>query len=252
MKKKQAKKVLRQVESHYDAIAGDFSKTRQKAWYEFEVYKELVANKMQVLDVGCGNGRLYWHALKGREVKYKGIDISKGLLKEAASLKSKLKSRSEKLRVQFQHGRMHKLPFSARNFDRLFCVAAFHHLPTRELRLKTLKEFKRVTKKDGLVVISVWNLFQKKFRKYIWVAIKRSVRTKFAFAWNDTLFDWQGSTGDLKKEHGRYYHAFTPWEMRTLIRDAGFELVEELYMGKKVRVEKWWQAANMVWIIRKI
>lgn len=252
MKSKQAKSILKQVEAHYDEIADEFSGTRQNAWYEFEIYKELVAEKMRVLDIGCGNGRLYWQALKNRNIKYYGVDVSKNLLKEAKRVKADLKQSTEKRKVQFKHGKMQKLPFKAREFDRLFCVAAFHHLPTLELRQKTLQEFRRVLDNDGIAVVSVWNLFQKRFRKYIWQAIWRALKTKFAYKWNDTLFEWKGGKKKRSSKLTRYYHAFTPWEMRALLRDSGFEIVNELYVTQKSSVKFWWQSANLVWIIRKI
>ena len=43
----------------YNSFAKDFSSTRHYQWKEFERLSETVPDKGNILDLGCGNGRLY-------------------------------------------------------------------------------------------------------------------------------------------------------------------------------------------------
>ena len=48
----------------------------------------------------------------------------------------------------------------------------------------------------------------------------------------------------------RYYHAFTRRSLARLCRTAGFEMVDNYYVAKGVRVP-WWKGDNIVTICRK-
>ena len=246
MKKETARKVLKQVKTHYNKVADEWHLTRQQPWFEFELYKEVCPDGARVLDIGCGNGRLFWQALKGRNVRYLGIDISVELLKLAEQEKKKLVM-AEKRKVQFKEGSMTKIAARARVFDRTFCIAAFHHLPGVAQRIKGLEEMVRVTKKDGYLIISVWNLFQQKYRQHVWRSLWRYFKTFGKYDWNDTFFDWGTNA---VKGNGRYYHAFTPWEMRALLRSQPLEIVEEFFIDNKSLHVPMLKAHNFVWICK--
>jgi SAM-dependent methyltransferase len=230
--------ILNKVICDYDEIAAEFDTTRKHAWYEFEIYKELLRQGDKVLDLGCGNGRLYDY-LEPMKVDYVGIDVSAELLNKAR-LKYRKKAKLEK--VQFKKGGFLDIPYVRPVFDKIFCVASFHHLPGRKARLSALANMKSVLKKDGTVVISVWNLWQKKYRKYIWESLGRMHKYDFG----DTFIPW-GKSGV-----NRYYHAFTLYEMRGLLREAGFYLVDELMVKKGSLVESFFEAENFIFIAKPI
>jgi ubiquinone/menaquinone biosynthesis C-methylase UbiE len=46
------------------------------------------------------------------------------------------------------------LSYQDKKFDKVFCISVIEHLPSHELILQTLKEFKRVLKDDGLIVLT--------------------------------------------------------------------------------------------------
>ncbi len=243
MKAKTAKSILKQVKSHYDEISEQFSRTRRAAWAEFELYRELIVPKSRILDVGCGNGRFYFQGLADLDVNYTGLDLSKLLLSHAEKSRAALTA-AEKRKVKFVNGTMMKLPFNASSFDTTFCIAAFHHIPGRDNRLKVLAEFRRVTKVDGLVVISVWNLFQPKYLPLIRASLWRFLKSFGRYDWNDTFFYWD------KSKSLRYYHAFTPFEMRALLRDAGYTILHEFRASTKGVEVPFRQANNLIWICR--
>lgn len=230
MRKTQANKLLSKVKKDYNKISEDFSNTRGHAWYEFDIYKEMLNEGDRVLDLGCGNGRLFGH-LQDEDIKYVGVDVSEGLLKHA---------KKNYRKANFKVGSFNKIPYKRPYFDKIFCVASFHHIPSEEYRMQALKEIKRVLKKDGTVAISVWNLWQKKYRKYVFESLFRLNKYDFG----DTFIPWS------KTGVKRYYHAFTVFEMRGLLRDAGFYLVDEVYVDQKGVVENFWKANNIIYIAK--
>lgn len=42
-------------------------------------------------------------------------------------------------------------------------VAVLHNIPSRDFRLKTLQEARRVLKNNGLLILTVWRLARKEF-----------------------------------------------------------------------------------------
>lgn len=148
----------------------------------------------KLLDAGCGNGRLA-DFLKEEPIKYVGLDNNKELLKIAKKKHPKL---------TFCHGDILKLPFPKASFDSVWCIAVLHHLPTKSLQLKALKEMKRVLKKNGMLMLTVWDLWQKKYKKYI------DKKTHHSF------IPW-----GPEKEIKRFYYAFTKAELKKLISKAG-------------------------------
>lgn len=200
----QTKDVLNKVKIDYGLIANEFSKTREKPWPEFSDFlKNLNSSKnseeTKLLDVGCGNGRLY-DFLKAESIDYIGTDNNKSLLKIA---KQKYPN------ANFKYADAVRLPFPAKSFDNVWCIAVLHHLPTKTLRLKACKEIARVLKPKGKLMITVWNLWQKKYQKFI------NKRTHNALIpWNNKL--------------NRYYYAFKPAELKILFKKAGFSLVKNI------------------------
>ena len=127
-------------------------------------------------------------------------------------------------------------------FDKIYCVASFHHLPGKNYRMQALENMKSVLKPDGMLVISVWNLWQKKYRKHIFKSLLNLHKYDFA----DTFIPW-GKTGV-----NRYYHAFTIYEMRNLLRESGFYLVDEIMVRKGSVTEKILQAENFIFMAKPV
>ena len=146
--------------------------------------------------MGCGNGRLF-ELFKDKKIKYAGIDFSEKLIEKAR----------KKYGNHFQVTDMFSLPFSGNYFDSIWAIAVFHHIPSKELRLKALKEMGRVLKKDGKIIMTCWYLFKFPFRKDILISPKK-----------------------LKIQ--RYYHAFTKRELKKLFEKAGFKVEELKYLKR--------------------
>ena len=131
------------------------------------------------------------------------------------------------------------------SFDLVFCIAAFHHIPGRRLRTRSVKEMHRVLKPDGVLILTVWNLFQWKYFKNLLSAILSFVfHFGLKYNWNDLWIKWRSE--GLK----RYYHAFLPGELLGYFKAKQWK-IEEFYFVRKGSRVKFWRSFNLVIIARK-
>ncbi len=216
MDKEYAKCLLNKVREDYNLISGDFSRTRRYPWPEIKFLFDYAKKGDKVLDLGCGNGR-FCQFLKGTD--YTGADISSGLIKEA-------KKRHPKL--EFIEADALNLPFSDNSFDVVLSIAVLHHIPSKELRIRFLKEARRVLKEKGKIIITVWKFHRKKDRflllKYTILKILGKTRLDF----KDILEPWG-------KKTERYYHWFSKRELVKLAEEAGFKAKGSGFTKKKNR-----------------
>lgn len=235
MKKKHADKIRKEVVDVYSTIADDFSRTRNAPWLEFQHFLEYVVNNVKVLDLGCGNGRLF-EFLKEHRVHYTGVDNNEALLKKAKRLHPT---------AHFEKGDMTSLTMKDDSFDMIFCIAAFHHLPGSELRHQSVQEMHRVLKKDGVVILTAWNLFQWKYRRNILQSVfSFLIHFGRKYAWNDLWIKWK------TEKVRRYYHAFLPKELKSYFKKRQWK-IEEFYFVRKGDKVKFWRAFNLILIARK-
>jgi ubiquinone/menaquinone biosynthesis C-methylase UbiE len=205
-----AEKEMDELKKAYDKIADDFSGTRRHAWPEFDLFLDVLSYGQKVLDLGCGNGRLY-EKLRGLKIDYTGVDFSKGLLEIARKTYGS---------ADFVEANMVRLPFEAETFDAVVSVAAFHHLPGTELRKKAFEEAFRVLRPDGLLVFTVWNLWQMQYLGTFIHSFSRSITSQGRYGWKDLVIPFG------KKRVKRYYYAFSSFELRRLLKQCGFEVLE--------------------------
>lgn len=218
-----ARQLLKQTYLDYNRIAPWFSKTRAFAWPELEAIKNLINNGDQVLDLGCGNGRLL-DLLKEEKVQYIGIDVSEKLINLA---------REKHPEEMFKVADALDLPFEDNSFDKIICLAVWHHVPSFQLRIEFLNQAKRVLKPDGLLILSVWNLWQRRFLKYHWqyFLLKISGRSRLDF--KDIFYPFKNQKGEILAQ--RYLHAFRPRELKYLVRKTGLRIEKISFWGENKR-----------------
>lgn len=211
-KKKKSNELMDLVRKGYDTYATHFAQTRRKAlWPVLEEWVNEVRIGERVLDAACGSGRLC-EAISARGAYYQGFDFSSGLLDEA--------------RKAFPRGVFSEADLCDRetwprgSFDRIFCVASLQHLPSRDLRLETMRSFHDKLCSSGVLYLSNWNLWRRpKFRHKLWLsALTSIIPGKLAFG--DIIFDWHDKHGCSTAP--RYYHAFRQSELEQLVTEAGF------------------------------
>ncbi|PCI25406.1 hypothetical protein COB57_01630 [Candidatus Peregrinibacteria bacterium] len=224
------------MKTPYDSIAKNFSDTRVYPWKEFSIFHDYCHSGDAFLDIGCGNGRLIASLENYRE--YIGIDNSKNLLAEA------VKKHPDKT---FFYNSMTDLSVvEGKKFDVIFFIASFHHLETEAERLLCLKKVKKLLTDDGVICLTNWNLFQKKYKKYIWKAMFHSLFS--SRKWNDTFIPF---TKNNQEKIWRYYHAFSPKELQGLYRKSGFVIKEEQFFKKGVPTHHWKESWNICHVIAK-
>lgn len=208
------KNVKFNTETDYNKISAQFASTRHYQWPEMALFVKHIKSDWNILDVGCGNGRLL-ESLKEKKINYTGIDSSKELIKIARK-----KYKEEKFEIMD----MEKLDFPDKTFDAAFSIASLHHLPTKDLRREALRETRRVLKKEGYLFITVWNLWQPKYRKYIWKNYFNMVFKKSKTHFGDTFIPWKDSDQNVLTE--RYYFAYTLNILKRDLESSGFEIKE--------------------------
>lgn len=216
MKQDTAKKLLKKVHDDYLEIAEEFSQTRKWLWPEFIFFKKYIKKGDKVLDIGCGNGRFYSFVRNIENTFYTGIDNSEALITYAQKIYPS---------TNFIVGDLLNIPYNDKA-DILFSIASFHHIPSSNLRNKSIQELRRVLKKDGYAIITVWNLFQKRYRKHIIESLFNFIVHFGKYDWNDTFIPWN------RTKIRRYYHAFTPHELKKLFKKNGFDIIEMFYTQK--------------------
>ncbi len=213
---------MEKTKEYFDENVEGFSGSRNAIWSELEELKKYIKDSERVLDLGSGNGRLY-ELFQGRNVEYLGVDSSEKLIKIA----------KEKYGDHFKVADILSLPFSDNYFDSIWAIAVFHHIPSGQLRLKSLNEMKRILKKDGRIIMTCWNLYQVQYLKLLFKFTLRKFFGLSKLDFKDILLS------PKRLEIQRYYHAFNKKELKKLFEKAGFKIEELKYLkrnGKKTNI----------------
>lgn len=243
MNKHTAQLIINKVKQDYETIAEQFSNTRYKEWDEFNTFSEYLEQATYVLDVGCGNGRLLFY-LKDKQINYTGIDISPKLIEIA----QKLSKGDELPHYRFISGDFTKLPFNNQEFDLVFAIASIYHIPSNELRLEVFREVARVLKKNGIFIMTYWNMWHHQRIKLVLKNILKKLIGQSQFDFFDAVKPWKNSSGEILVN--RYCHAFTIRELRRLLIKAKL-IPLKIYYSSKGRKTIFWNGFNGVLIARK-
>lgn len=167
-----------------------------------------LAANMQVLDLGCGEGR---HAL-GLAAKYKNlrvfaIDININDLNTANTRKTPLNIQSP---CYFIQGDGRNLPFENNRFDLVICSEVLEHIHQYQ---HFIAEIRRVMKPDAQLVISVPRFWPERI---CWLLEPR-----------------------YHKVPGGHIRIFRDSQIKSAITDAGFDLKSH-HWAHALHVPYWW------------
>lgn len=230
MDEQYAKSLLDKTKGDYNLIAEDFSRTRDYLPENIMFLEKYAQNGEKILDLGCGNGRLI-ELFLNKNVEYTGVDVSGKFIEI---------SQKRYPQGKFIVAPALNLPFPDNYFDAVYSLAVFHHIPSEDFRNQFLKEIKRVLAPNGILILSVWNLwhlwfrpdlwfFRKRLRKYFKLIIKYTAfnllkRSQLDF--KDIFISWQNNTM-------RYVHCFSRGELESLLRKNGFSVKEIFSSGNR-------------------
>ena len=198
------------------------AKAKEGLWdSESILIKKFFKPKSSVLDIGCGTGRTTIPLFKmGHNVL--GIDITPKMVESAKKI-----VKSKRLNVKYYVGDATNLKYEENSFDNaLFSYNGWSQIPSKENRLKALKEIYRVLKQDGYFIFTSHTRVMKGFSTF-WLKqwIRFYLLRPLRFSIDETDFGdrfFQRGETDFKKQ---YIHIPSLEEVKKQINEAGFELV---------------------------
>ncbi len=180
----------------YDLVSIDWDKTRQNFWPELiNEIKKYIKPNTEVLDLGCGNGRLV-KELEILNISYLGVDPSLGLIKLA-----KIKHPNQ---IFEKINGFDLEDFEDKTFDQVISIAVLHHIPPSKV-VDWLKEANRVTKKGTISVFTTWNLSESNY---------------------DLNENKDAVIGFVHHKNTRYVHYYNYQEIKEIFEKSGYEVLE--------------------------
>ncbi len=209
MKEDTAKKIIDDVRRKYDNVSKRFSDSRVETWTELEpLFDNYLRKGASVLDLGCGNGRF---SVKVDPSNYIGVDFSEELIKIA---------RKNHPQATFLVADALNLPFDNNRFNLVYAIGLLHHIPSRRLRDRIIKETYRVLVPNGVAIFTVWDIWEKTARRKM--VVKEAIKSFFGLSdleKGDLFLNWQG-------EDDFYFHSFSLSGLIREFEQNDFELVD--------------------------
>jgi len=204
---------VKESQATWDAIAKSFDSTRRKPWTQVIDFIGSLPKDSIVADIGSGNGRHLIPCAKHCK-QVIGIDISIELLKIVQE-----KIEKEKLgNVSLIHSDAADIPLDDGSVDAVLYIATLHAIKGMDNRLDSLKEIRRILKKDGKALISVWTKWRDEHKKSFIGKITRRGLPE------------HGDTNVYWRQHGlnvpRFYHIYSKKNLIKDIEEAGLEIIE--------------------------
>lgn len=238
MRDEVAQKIVQENRRVYNRIADKFSATRRYPWDDFKLFDQYVNTGDRILDIGCGNGRLAEY-LSDKNVDYVGIDSSDKLIDHA---------RQKNPKAKFKVADATTVPFSDNEFNTVFCIATLHHIPSVKLRQKVIQEAFRVVRSGGYLIMTEWNLWNKRWWKLLSRYALKKLAGKSKLDWGDVSKPWKNEQGDIVGK--RYLHPFTRCELNRLLKKNGFR-VEFTQYTKRGKSASFLSGYNIVSVAQK-
>lgn len=211
----------------YEQFGTEFAQTRQRIQNGVRRVLDSLPDTGAWLDVGCGSGSLAaaW-VESGRTSAYLGLDFSEALLAEAR----KAVPREASL-VSFRLANLadpHWAGGLEGPFTGVLAFAVLHHLPSRALRERVLRQIYDLMAPGGRFYHSEWQ-FQHApklmARRLPWSTIDLD---ESMLEPGDTLLDWRFRLPGKGEQTGlRYVHLFDEEELANLAGETGFKIIDQ-------------------------
>ncbi len=208
----------------FDQIASGWYGFRHRTIFQQEL--EVLAGRWQkgkLLNVGCAHGPDFVPFRSGFELH--GVDFSLEMLKLAQKYSQKFDFTASLALADVRY-----LPYADATFDWAIAVATYHHLQSREDRLKAFEELRRVLRPGAEAFITVWNRWQPRF----W------------FRGKEVSVPWRTKDRTLY----RYYYLFSYGELEKLARAAGFAVLRS-FPESRYRFPIKFFSRNICLLVRK-
>lgn len=177
------------VRRTYDRIGEHFAQTRAATWPEIDAFCEEFEGD-QAVALGSGNGR-HVEPLAEQSNSVVAVDLSRTMLLTA---RNRIGPDVHQLQADVV-----SLPLRSNTMDLGLYVATVHHLPSEELRARSLAELARILVPDGPALVSAWATTHDRFDE------------TEGF---DTTVEWTLPDGTMVD---RFYHIVDPAEFTDLL-----------------------------------
>jgi SAM-dependent methyltransferase len=249
-------------EKIYDILALDYHRKRFYPWKDLELFfnklvKKGVSFNGICADVGCGNGRNFKIFLQF-DIKLIGIDNSIEFLKIS---RNRLKTGNEytikeQRSIELIQSDINSIPIRPETVNNIFSIAAIHHIKNIHNRNLVIEQLYAILKNNGLLFLTVWRKYQKKYRNYFirdW--FKRLYSSSYKIKqinlglaeYGDKLISWTISKENMT--YDRFYHFFSSMELKKLLR--GFVIEELKIKGGPNKVDNFFALAKKEGEVKK-
>ncbi|MFA5644022.1 MAG: class I SAM-dependent methyltransferase [Patescibacteria group bacterium] len=177
--------------------------------------------KDEMLDFGCGVGRLARYFLKYFS-KYNGTDISRPMIERAREI-------NRGLSAEFFINEADLKIFSDDKFSFVYSGIVLQHLPSRELIKKYILEFKRVLKNAGILVFQLPSKIPLAFRFH---PVRRLYNFLKLIGFSEKFLYQKIGLYPIKMSF------ISEIDMKKFLEDSGFEILatkEDTYCGPRVQ-----------------
>ncbi len=149
----------------YDPVVA--ATTRERTFKERLIRQANIGPGQAVLDVGCGTGTLAtWIKRAVPEAEVTGVDGDPKILALARH-----KAEHAGTEVHFDQALSYALPYPDARFDRVVSSLFFHHL-TRDAKVRTIAEIRRVLKPGGELHVADWGAPTNGWRRLLFYTVQ--------------------------------------------------------------------------------
>lgn len=223
-----ATEVKEQVRIHYEQMAPAGKRSPGSPLPEIDQIGRLILTKgaKTFFDVGCGWGRNS-AAVGNVAERVVCLELAWNQLVTAKNLLNS----GQLIPFRFVQGNCINLPFLSDSADVVLCTSVLFHLPEDNDRIASLKEIKRITKKEGVVLIDSQNLwyprnFLKAIRMILWSKLRGLYWAKFGDSY---IIRKNPATGEETATYARFQSV---GECASEIKQARLMIVKKMLWTK--------------------
>ena len=207
----------------YDRDANLWLRDKPSCLSDFTARKHLIKDlskhkNKKFADLGCGEGYLARKLIKAGGAKVVGIDISKKMINLAKKKQNK--------KTTFFRGNIIKTRLKSKSFDISYSTFVFNYLKKKQILL-ALKEMRRITKKNGIIVFTVPHPFlsfiKKKNKNFYF---KMGKKFNYFSAKNHKFLGKISKIDGIKLNIQMIHHTFEDYFQ--LIKNAKINSIEEI------------------------
>ena len=239
------------LKEFYDDVADTYYNSRNKHRNDWAIIAKEIQSywkkEISILEFWCG----WWRCikflnenLKWIKINYVWVDISNKLLNFARKDNPNNTFVCENIINYINKAQQEK-------FDFIIWIASFQHIEKYEQRLFLMKNFYRILKYWGELIMTNRSYSNRFFKKYKQSILSSTRKTIYTFWWHN-IRDLSIPRKAKSKTYNRFYHIFTKKELSMLCKECSFDIKELTYLNSKwEQIDAQWLSNNTLLIAQK-